>query len=314
MPDRLLELSGIRRQVARALDDVTPDVMAGERVGLVGQTGSGKSTVARAVSRDPQMVVSPCPYGHLRRGHERARPSVQAQIVNLLHELQEHSGREPPLRARARGPETARALDGMLGHLVVRDQFGAGGISGHVLVDQPATLVAVPTWPSGVAEALGTLASTRGCSSPRRGSAPASSSAAARRRSPRRGPTRTVRSSRRVAPAATGASRRAAARPLPQRLARRHRRTRVPTLVIASAASMAGRGVRWIAEPIPGLRDLHGRREREPLHVLGEPWSSTSWCSSSWRNGGASAIGGSWRVAARALSFSRGSSGLPKLR
>ena len=46
-----LQQRGVRDQVARALEDVSFDVMPGQTVGLVGESGCGKTTVLMSAMR-----------------------------------------------------------------------------------------------------------------------------------------------------------------------------------------------------------------------------------------------------------------------
>jgi ABC-type glutathione transport system ATPase component len=111
--------SGLRSSVLHAVSDVSFDLIGGRTVALVGQSGSGKSTVARMIAQlerptSGQILLHDKPIG--RRGKSLKRYRTQVQMVfqdpfaslNPFHTIGYHVERPLRISGRAKGASESR--------------------------------------------------------------------------------------------------------------------------------------------------------------------------------------------------------------
>ena len=131
--DSLLELRGVswdrgtRRELLRALDDVSLEVRSGEVLAVVGSSGSGKSSLLRILAgldapTTGQVLFAGSPWsGRLGRGNLEARASIQwvSQQVHGSFRSNEtvHEALETPLRLHNRGMDADEIEDRLHHHL-----------------------------------------------------------------------------------------------------------------------------------------------------------------------------------------------------
>jgi peptide/nickel transport system ATP-binding protein len=135
-----------RRQVVRAVRDVSFELGAGQAVGLVGESGSGKSTVARLIARleqptagqillDGQDVIAAEPR-HASRGY---RHQVQMifqdpfSSLNPTHTVGYHLHRALQIHGTAAGLPAAGAIAGLLADVGLDAVPGIAGRYPHEL-------------------------------------------------------------------------------------------------------------------------------------------------------------------------------------
>lgn len=110
---------GLRRHTLRAVQDVSFELVAGRTTALVGQSGSGKSTVARMVAQlerptAGQLLLDGAPVGQRGAGLRRYRAQVQMVFqdpfasLNPFHTIGHHLERPLLLHGLARGRSSAR--------------------------------------------------------------------------------------------------------------------------------------------------------------------------------------------------------------
>lgn len=111
--------SGLRRNVLHAVQDVSFELVPGRTVALVGQSGSGKSTVARIIAQlerptSGQVLLDGRPVDH-RRGLREYREQVQMVFqdpfasLNPFHSIAHHIERPVVLHGVAHGRSAVRA-------------------------------------------------------------------------------------------------------------------------------------------------------------------------------------------------------------
>jgi peptide/nickel transport system ATP-binding protein len=109
------------RSIVRAVDDVTFDVQAGDRFGLIGESGSGKSTIALAIMR---LIRPP---GRIESGE------IWLDGENLL-DLSEEQMRERRLARVAMVPQGA--MNSLNPVIRIRQQYADGLISHGIPISQ----------------------------------------------------------------------------------------------------------------------------------------------------------------------------------
>lgn len=112
--------SGLRSRTLHAVKDVTFELQPGRTVALVGQSGSGKSTVARMLAQlehptSGDVFLDGKPYREHGRGLRDYRDHVQMVFqdpfasLNPFHTIEHHLARPLLLHGKARGTSDARS-------------------------------------------------------------------------------------------------------------------------------------------------------------------------------------------------------------
>lgn len=112
--------SGLRTTTLSAVKDVSFELVPGRTVALVGQSGSGKSTVARMIAQlerptSGEILLDDKPIEHRGRGLKRYRNEVQMVFqdpfasLNAFHSVGHHLERPLVLHGIASGKQAVRA-------------------------------------------------------------------------------------------------------------------------------------------------------------------------------------------------------------